>query len=370
MKEAIIALVALTLFNMGGSLFLAGVYPGGATGYIRYPNGTIVGFSATQSSAAIYPEAVIIDESGHSALVIVGNGLLAYLAGSRLYPLSSYRKVLPPYAVYYGYAVVGDRLVYANGTMLVYPPGYSPVGLYKGSIILDTPKGLVVASRGSALLYPGVHPLAVCPNGILVSVNGTPGILNGSTLKLYHVEGYRLAWGGTLDWSIAACIPDGIAYTSTSRQKGKVAIVVSGHACRIYYTEPPAKVVGIASNGTRLTIAFQVVGDARIETASCKVSVSSIEARAVQVSPPEPRVERLRGVAIRLEAHRVAHSGFQPSPVSDNLLLAVYTLQAAEQPRPRHGAQAYVLAAAIAAAAVAALLLARRRRSAESALQH
>lgn len=370
MKEALLALVAFTLFNMGGSLFLAGVHPGGATGYISYPNGTVVGFSATQSSAIIYPGAVILDQASSSALMVVGNGLLVYLADGRLYPLGSYRKALPPYTVHEGYAVVGDRLVYANGTMLVYPPGYTPVGFYRDSLVLDTPSGLMMVSGGSTLLYPGLHPIAVCPNGILVSANGTPGILSGSTLTLYRVEGYRLAWGGTLDWSIAACIPGGIAYTSTSSQRGRVAVVVSGNDCRVYYTEPPAKVVGVASNATRLTIAFQVVGDARIATAACKASITSLEVRAVHASPPKPRVEKLRGTAARLEGRRVERNWFQPSPVSDNLLLAVYTLHAAVRPRPGHGAQVYMLVAALAAAAVVALLLAGRRRSAESALQH
>ena len=374
MKEAVLALTAAILFNMGGSLFLAGVYPGGATGYIRYPNGTIVGFSVAQSSATIYPGAVVLDEAGRSALMILGDGLLAYTVGDHLYPLGSYRKTLPPYRVYEGYAVVGNRLVYANGTMLVYPLGYTPVGLYHGSIVLDAPQGLMLVSERSALLYPGIHPLAICPEGILVSANKTLGVLSGSTITLYKVDGYRLSWGGTLDWSTAACIQDGIAYTSTLRDKGKVVVVVAKHNyCRIYYTDPPAKAVGIASNGTRLTIAFQVVGDARIATATCNASVVDVEVKVVKVSPPEPRVERLRRITAHLEGLRVERGEFRPSPVSDNLLLAFYEVAATvyhKGGRGKRGTETPILLTALAIAALAAFLLARRRRSAESALQH
>lgn len=372
MKHALL-LAALVVFNMGGSLFLAGVYPGGATGYIRYPNGTIVGFEATPSTALLYPGLAVLDAGGGESLIVAPGGLLVYRVDGLGYPAGFLRRTLPPYSIGEGYAVLGDSIVLANGTMLSYPQGYSPVGFYNGSLVLDTPKGLMMLSGGHALLYPGLHPVAICDRGILVSVNGTPGVLRGDVLTLYRVPGHPLEWGGVLDWSIAACTPTGVAYTSVEGGS-KATVIVEGGQCTIVYTEPPAKAAGVAANATTLTLAFQAAGRASIREKQCSVHVSSVRVEPIEAKPPVVKRRQLAPAELRAPQVTIERRGYEPSPVADNLILAVYRLGVeggARRVKPSWAPilSLGVLGAAAAAAATAALVL-LRRRSAESAPQH
>ena len=373
------ALLAVILFNMAGSVFLAGVYAGGATGYIKYPNGTLVGFIATLKDARLYPGLAVLDASGDGLLFAAKNGLLVYQVGGSVYRVGRLRETLPPYTVGEGYAVIGNKLIYANGTLIEYPQGYSPVGFYKGSLVLDSPRGLIlIEPRGGALLYPGVNPVAVCRDSIIVSVNGTVGLLKGDELVVYNVEGYRLAWGGVIDWSIAACIPGGVAFTAEG-PRGKSVVIAARNWCKAVEVNPPAKAIGVASNGTLLTIAVQVAGSPKVSISECNASIHRVKVHPLETSPPEARIEELESRGIGVEGLVVHRQEFHPSPVADNVLILAYRIEArgvdtgvapggATLPP---GARVWPFITLAAFAAILVLLYySARRRSAESAPQH
>ncbi len=350
-------LLALLVFSLAGKTLLAGVSPGAAVGWVEYPNGSIAGFVAYAGGAALlYPGYAVLDYLDGYALLVGPGGLVYYATPGGAYAVAPLRKTLPPKQLLPGgYAVVGNMLVYPNGSALVLPPGYTPVAPLPRGYAADTPRGLLIVEGGRARLYPGIHGVNPCGDALIVAVNGSVGVLRDGELTLYVVRGAGLEWGGTLDFSVAACIPGGVAYTT--RYRGSAAVVIAtGRYCRVVYTTPPAEAAGVDANETSITVAFNAPGRVEVKTSNCTVEVVAEHVEPVSVEPP--RVHTLRLEAAHAPAPLEARVG-APTPVSENIVLLVYGLgggpgaPAPRAPRLVNAALAAVLAAVVLAALAA-----------------
>ena len=149
-----------------------------------------------------------------------------------------------------------------------------------------------------------------------------------------------------------------------------VIVDVERGSCYEVRPAATATAAGVAAEGDKVTIVFQAPGEPRLEWMKCSVTTERLRVKPVET---RVRVERftLKPVRLSLEPLSLPGTEFRPSPVSDNILVAIARL-----PRePRGGsAQGTLLplgaAATIAAAAALLAIAARRRRSAESAPQH